>query len=252
MFEGNQQPGGLQDSYRKLEAAQYARSVVMGGAYDPDATKVNRVAHGVGADVKRTFEKMCVDHNAYTEDYMAKYVRPQKAVETSPISQKAIVAPYAKHAYKPGEIDQSTVDVFSGYNLDTRTMTPDQEKLLRNHELLRDDERKLPIYQLTALLKVKMLDFAAALKDKEGPRPVHMGYPNPASYNVFPNETFPQRMARQAATAPAVSPYTQYKAPLTSAAQIQPQQPAPQPEKKGFFSKVGSSIASAASKLKFW
>lgn len=236
MFEGNQQPGRLQDSYRELEAAQYARSVVMGGAYDPDATKVNRVAHGVGADVKRTFEKMCDDHNKSTDDYMAKHIR---GTATAPL--KTVVV---KGNYGDAGIDQSTLDVFSGYNLDFRTMTPADEKKLRSHYLLANDERDLKRYELVALLKVKMLDEAARLKDINGPQPVQYSHPNPASYKVNPFENTAQRLQRQT----GMPQYVAQPGPYFT----QPQQPAPQPEKKGFFSKVGSSIASAASKLKFW
>jgi hypothetical protein len=232
MPEAQQQLGG--HDQQRLDALKYARSVATTGKYDDEATQLTRVVGGVANDVKRTFEKMCDDHNVNTEKYMADIVRPHLA------AQKTIIAPHAKHVllYQPNQVDQSTVDVFGGLNLDTRTMTNEQEKALRNHDLLKDDERKLPRYQLVSLLKVKMLDFAAALKDKEGPRPVNMSYPNPASYNIDPKETYKSRLARQQATAPTQSPFVQYKSP--------------QPEKKGLLRRFGSGIVNAASKLKFW
>lgn len=237
--------------------------------YDPDATAVST---RIGSMIQRTYEKMCNDNNDTTSAYMNKHVR---AGATQPI--KNIHVP---HVYKDNEVDASTLEVFKGYNLDLRTMTPADENKLRSHALLADDERKLPLYQLAALAKVKMLDEAARLKDSQGPRPEVCSYPNPASYNVNPNESTAQRMERvtslpayvhvpKAAVVhhsftvdanPASSPFAQYSSKpsylvdpkVTAALQSMAPQPQPQPEKKGFLSRVGNGIANAASKLKFW
>lgn len=235
MFEGNKQLGTTQ---RELEVAQYALSIARGGAYDPDATKVTKVANAVGTDVKRTFAQMCDDHNKSTDDYMAKHIRG-----TAPAPLRTMEFKSNK-SYGDAGIDQSTLEVFNGYNLDFGTMTAQDEKKLRLHYLLSDDERKLKRYELVALLKVKMLDEAARLKDIHGPQPVQYSHPNPASYKVNHFDNTATRLQRQT----GMPQYVAQPGPYFT----QPQQPAPQPEKKGFFSKVGSSIASAASKLKFW
>lgn len=239
MFEGS--------STHKLEAAQYAKSVILSGKYDPDATKVNRVAAGVGDSVKRTFEQMCIDHNASTEAYMAQHVRPSA---NAPIHKVVVRQAHAGEA----QIDQSTLDVFSKYNLDMRTMTPADEQKLRSHYLLAPDERALKRHELVALLKVKMLDEAARLKDINGPQPVDYSYPNPSSYNVNNGESTAQRLERQSGLPQFVQqPGPYFTNPHRTATQmVQPPQPAPQTEKKGFFSKVGSTLSKAASKLKFW
>lgn len=231
MFEGSKQLGTTQ---RELEVAQYALSIARGGAYDPDVTKVTKVA----GDVKRSFEQMCIDHNASTEAYMEKHIRG-----TAPSPLHSIQLKGSKYVGDAG-IDQSTLEVFSGYNLDFGTMTAADENKLRSHYLLAPDERKLKRYELVALLKVKMLDEAARLKDIHGPQPVQYSHPNPASYKVNPFDNTASRLQRQT----GMPQYVAQPGPYFT----QPQQPAPQPEKKGFFSKVGSSIASAASKLKFW
>lgn len=242
MFEGQQQFGG---SFPSLEAAQQARAAILSGKYDPDATKINRVAAGIRKDMKRTYEQMCIDHNATTEAYMTQHVRSTANV---PI-HKVVVSPT-----RAGEaqIDQSTLDVFRGYNLDLGTMTSADENKLRTHFLLAPDERELKRHELVSLLKVKMLDEAARLKDINGAQPVDYSHPNPSSYNVNEGEDTTQRLQRQSGLPQYVrEPGPYFTNPHSAVAQFV-QQPAPQPEKKGFFSKVGSTLSKAASKLKFW
>jgi hypothetical protein len=244
MFEGQQQQLG---SLPSLEAAQQARAAILSGKYDPDATKLTRVAAGVNKDVKRTFEQMCIDHNTSTEGYMAQHVR---STAKAPIHK--VVLPSARVG--EAQIDQSTLDVFSGYNLDLNTMSRADEQKLRSHFLLSPDERELKRHELVSLLKVKMLDEAARLKDIHGSQPVDYSHPNPSSYNVNNGENTHQRLERQSGLSQFVQqPGPYFTNPHRAATEfVQPQQPAPQPEKKGFFSKVGSTLSKAASKLKFW
>ncbi|MCC7196776.1 hypothetical protein IT413_01110, partial [Candidatus Peregrinibacteria bacterium] len=187
MLEGNHQFGGTAPS---LEAAQFARSEILRGKYDPDATKVNKVSAGIGKDIKRTFEQMCIDHNKSTSQYMDQHIR---STAPAPIKKVTIQGQRAGEA----QIDQSTLEVFGGYNLDSSTMTAADEKKLRSHFLLADDERGLKRHELVSLLKVKMLDEAARLKDINGARPVDYSHPNPSSYNVNSNENTAQRLERQ-------------------------------------------------------
>lgn len=109
-------------------------------------------------------------------------------------------------------VDKSTIDTFGNYNFDTLTMTREDRKKINT--LLVGDELKMTQWDRIALAKVKLLDQAADMKDQLGARPV--------KYDDIP-----------------VSKWTRKDEPKKEV-------------KKNFLSRVGSGIASAAKKLKFW